>query len=114
MKTIKREQIKAKLDNHEPITLIEALPKKYFDEAHLPGAININTDEIRLKAADALPDREAFVVVYCANAACGNSSKAARILEQLGYSNVHEYVEGKEDWLAAKLPIESTDLAVAV
>jgi rhodanese-related sulfurtransferase len=46
------------------------------------------------------------VVVYCANAPCPNSEIAARRLAALGYVNVREYAEGKEDWVAAGLPIE--------
>ena len=58
--------------------------------------------------ADVLPDKDAFVVVYCANTPCQNSVVASRRLVELGYTNVHEYVEGKQDWIEAGLPVEST------
>jgi rhodanese-related sulfurtransferase len=69
-KTITREQIKEKLDTKEPMTIIEALPPKYFDAGHLPGALNIPHDEIKAHAPGTLPDKDALIVVYCANSAC--------------------------------------------
>ena len=106
-KTITREQIKEKLDNKEPITIIEALPKSYFDAEHLPGALNIPHDEIQKKASEMLPDKNAFIIVYCASTECRNSKIASDILRQMGYTNTFEYVEGKKHWLEAGLPVQS-------
>jgi hypothetical protein len=39
--------------------------------------------------------------------ACQNSPQAARRLEALGYGNVYDYEEGKQDWIEARLPTES-------
>lgn len=108
-KTITREQIKHKLDALEPILIVEALPPKYFDTEHLPGALNIPHDEIRDKAPDMLLDKNEFIIVYCASTACANSKIAAETLQQIGYTNVHEYVEGKQHWLEANLPVESNN-----
>lgn len=104
MRTIERDAVKRHLDNADPVVLVEALPAKYYNDAHLPGAVQINHDEIAQKSPALLPDKSAKIIVYCANTACANSSKAADALEGLGYTNVHEYVEGKADWRAAGLP----------
>ena len=105
-KTISREQIKAKLDGKEPVTIIEALPQKYFDAEHLPGALNIPHDAIQAQAPDRLPDKQAFIIVYCASTDCQNSKMAAETLQQMGYANAFEYVEGKQHWLQANFPVE--------
>jgi rhodanese-related sulfurtransferase len=55
-----------------------------------------------------LPEKDACVIVYCSNTACQNSVVASRRLAELGYTNVHEYVEGKQDWIEAGLPVEQT------
>ena len=34
------------------------------------------------------------------------SEEVARDLAAMGYRNVRDYAEGKQDWLDAKLPIE--------
>jgi len=107
-KTITREQVKEKLKTEEPVTIIETLPKKYFDNEHLPGALNIPHDEIRARAPDMLPDKDAFIVLYCASTDCQNSNIATEALQQMGYTNAFEYVEGKQHWLEANFPVEST------
>ena len=109
--TITRDALKAKLDAAEPVTVVEALPAKYFRDAHLPGAINIPHDEIDTQALALLPDKDAEVVVYCANLPCKNSEIAARRLVELGYTRVREYTEGKKDWIDAGLPVEREQAA---
>ena len=106
--TISREDIRIRLDNGEPITLVEALPRKYFDEAHLPGAINIPHDQLRELAPALLPDKEALIAVYCASTECNNSRVATNLLRSLGYANAREYIDGKRDWIEAGLPVESS------
>jgi rhodanese-related sulfurtransferase len=106
--TINREEIKTRLDRGEPITLVEALPPKYFDHAHLPGAINIPHDQVRELAPSLLPDREALIAVYCASTECNNSKIATDLLRSLGYVNARKYVDGKKDWIEAGLPVEAS------
>ena len=107
--TITREQVKEKLDTNEPVTIIEALPQKYFDAEHLPGSINIPHEEMRARAPEMLPDKAASIIVYCASTDCRNSKIAADMLQQMGYTNAFEYVEGKQHWLEADYPVESTE-----
>jgi rhodanese-related sulfurtransferase len=103
---IDRESIQSKLEAGESITLVEALPQRYFDREHLPGAINIPHDEIKEKSSLLPPDKSALIVVYCSNTACKNSGIAANELIKQGYQNVFKYAEGKQDWIEANLPIE--------
>ena len=104
---ISREALKQKLDSGEDFVLVEALPRKYWNKAHLPGAINLPHDQVAGLAPQLLPDKQREVVVYCANTECANSQIAARALGELGYTRVYEYVEGKADWEAAGYPLES-------
>jgi rhodanese-related sulfurtransferase len=104
--TITREELKAKLDRKEKLILVEALPETYYLDKHLPGAINIPHDQVDALAPALLPDKAAQIVVYCANAPCRNSALAARRLVELGYTEVRDYHEGKQDWVAAGLPVE--------
>jgi len=106
--TISREKINQRIQKNLPITIIEALPKQYFDVEHIPGAINIPHDEITARANAMLPNKDAFIVVYCANTDCQNSSIATHTLKQLGYNNTFEYVEGKQHWQQGHLPLIST------
>jgi len=98
---ISREDLKGKLDRGEAITLVEALPEMYYRRAHLPGAINIPAERVAELAPRLLPDKDAEIVVYCANLPCPTSKMAAHSLIELGYTNVREYAEGKQDWTEA-------------
>jgi rhodanese-related sulfurtransferase len=88
------------------VTVVEALPAEYYADAHLPGAINIPHTEVRDLAPELLPDKDAAIVVYCANLPCANSEIAAHVLTKLGYTNVRRYAEGKDDWREAGLALE--------
>jgi rhodanese-related sulfurtransferase len=107
MKTISLGELRAALESPSPPILVEALPANYYADGHLPGAINIPHDAIDAVAPTALPDTGAAIVVYCASGPCQNSGIAARRLEQLGYTDVSDYHEGKAEWIAAGLPVES-------
>ena len=107
-RTITRKEIQQHLQAGTPMTLVEALPEKHYRAGHLPGAIHLPHDQVRALAPERLPDKNAFVVVYCANAPCQNSRMAAQQLAALGYRDVAEYVEGKQDWVDAGLPLEKS------
>ncbi len=103
--TISREEL-AQAIAAGGVTVVEALPPMYFADAHLPGALNIPHDRVRELAPALLPDRDAAIVVYCANLPCRNSGIATRELIGMGYRDVREYAEGKQDWVDAGLPVE--------
>jgi len=46
------------------------------------------------------------VVVYCANAECDASPKAAERLEEAGFTDVVDYQGGTQSWEEAGLAIE--------
>ena len=106
VQAISRDALVAALDRGEPLVLLEALPAMYFEDAHLPGARNMPHDRVDELAAELIPSKDALVVVYCANLPCQNSVIAAKRLAALGYTNVREYAEGKQDWIEAGLPVE--------
>ena len=109
-KPISRDELHRSLRNGEPFTLVEALGPAYFDDAHLPGALNMPPDQVDRLAPALLPDQAAPIVVYCSGT-CHNSEVAAQRLVDLGYRDVHVYLGGKEDWVEHGLPIERSDEA---
>jgi rhodanese-related sulfurtransferase len=108
VRTISRDELKAKLDRGDAVVILEALPEKHYGHSHLPGAINFPHDQVEALAPRIVPDKNADIVVYCANAACKNSGIAAEALRSLGYANVRAYEAGKADWIDAGYPIEGT------
>jgi rhodanese-related sulfurtransferase len=103
-KPISRDELHRSLTSGDPPTLVEALGPAYFDDAHLPGAVNIPPDQVDRLAPALLPDSGAHIVVYCSGT-CHNSEIAAQRLVDLGYRDVHVYLGGKEDWVEHGLPV---------
>ncbi|MCY7343399.1 MAG: rhodanese-like domain-containing protein [Pseudonocardia sp.] len=105
-RTISRDEVKTGLDAGT-LTLVDALPESYYDQQHLPGAINLVADDVDTRAARLLPDKNAPIVTYCSNPSCANSGLVAAKLENLGYTNVRRYGDGIQDWTEAGLSTES-------
>jgi rhodanese-related sulfurtransferase len=93
------------------VVLVDALPAFYYDQAHMPGALNLVESDVDTEAARLLPNKDATIVTYCSNESCGNSQAVASRLERLGYTAVLKYREGIQDWVAAGNPTESIQTA---
>ncbi|MFC7307886.1 rhodanese-like domain-containing protein [Streptomyces monticola] len=101
---LNRQEVR-RLAEEEGAQLVDVLPREEYAYAHLPGAVHIPLRRLDDKAPRLLdPDRP--VVVYCCDALCDLSPRAAVRLEQLGFRYVYDYAPGKADWLAAGLPRE--------
>ncbi|SDJ66400.1 Rhodanese-related sulfurtransferase [Nonomuraea maritima] len=101
---IDREAVQRLLAEEEA-QLVEVLPEREYAWAHLPGAHNVPLRLLDRAAATTL-DPQRPVVVYCHDALCDLSPRAAHRLERLGFTHVHDYAQGKMDWLSADLPYE--------
>ncbi len=109
MQTISRSELKNKLSNKSKnVHLIEVLPTESFQDYHLPGAVNIplRSANFAAEVQDEVPNKNDEIVVYCGNKQCDASPTAAKKIEELGYKNVYDYEDGKEDWKSAGLPVE--------
>jgi rhodanese-related sulfurtransferase len=102
------------IDRHELLQLrttgaqvVEVLPQKEYDWAHLPGALHLPLKSLDRPAARQL-DANRPVIVYCHDLQCDVSPRAAWWLEQLGLPDVADYAVGKMDWLAHDHPYEGT------
>lgn len=93
------------------VVVVDTLPASYFDIAHIPGAVNLVESDVDALAPALLPDKDADIVTYCSNEACGNSQAVAVRLERLGYTRVRKYREGIQDWTEAGNQIEQTSVA---
>ena len=103
---ISRDDLKAAIDSGS-VTVIDALGGMYYEQQHLPGALPLVEADVAAQAPSLLPDKNAAIVTYCSNPACGNSQNVANLLTAAGYTNVRKYREGIQDWAEAGLPIES-------
>lgn len=102
IRTIDRNELKAKLDRGDPFKLIMALNRWAYDAKHIPGSLHFDTPK-ELYAA-VRPEDE--VVVYCSHVDCLSSVALYRELVRRGYRNVRRYSGGLLDWEDAGLPLE--------
>jgi rhodanese-related sulfurtransferase len=102
-----RAELQARMQANPQLVLLEALPLRYFEQSHLPGAMPFDHTAVAAEAARKLPDRDAEIVTYCASASCQNSHQAAHALRALGYGRVAVYAGGKQDWVDAGGPVEA-------
>lgn len=87
------------IGEHAPI-IINALDRDAFLAKHIPGSINIPTENAEI-AEQVIPFKNAEIVVYCANADCTASLNLAKKLEEMGYTHVSDFEEGLAGWKKA-------------
>jgi rhodanese-related sulfurtransferase len=104
VKTISRDELKAKLDADDPFKLVMALNRWAFDAKRIPGSLHFDTPEALYGALK--PDDE--IVVYCSQVSCLSSVALYRELVRRGYRNVRRYAGGLLDWEDAGLPLEGS------
>lgn len=85
--------------------LVEVLPANEYDDEHLPDAISVPLKTLTAQTVGSL-DRSRPVVVYCWDALCDMSPRAATRLDELGFTQVYDFVDGKSYWLGSGLPTE--------
>ncbi len=102
IRTIGREELKAKLDRGDPVKLVMALNRWAYDSKHIRGSLHFDTPDDLYAAVQ--PDDE--VIVYCSNVDCLSSVALYRDLVRRGYRKVRRYAGGLLDWEEAGLPLE--------
>jgi len=88
-RSISPKEAKAIMDEGKPFTLVDVRSADEFRESHIKGALLIPVDEVESRAEKKLPDKNAVILVYCASGA--RSSRAAKILAGMGYTNVNNF-----------------------
>jgi rhodanese-related sulfurtransferase len=104
VKTIGRDELKAKLDAGDPVKLVMALNRWAYDAKHIPGSLHFDTPEALYGALR--PDDD--IVVYCSQVNCLSSVAMYRDLVHRGYGHVRRYAGGLLDWEDAGLPLEGS------
>ena len=105
LSTISTDRTQELLDRDDA-WVINVLDPKYYRKSHIPGSLNIpiGADDFLGRVASEVPDRDSTIVVYCAGPDCNASPRAARLLMEAGYSDVHDYEGGMKEWIADGKP----------
>ena len=104
-------ELKTLLENNPGIYLIDV---RTLRETYLAGGtirakrnIVIPRGWLEYRVTDAVPGKDAPIVVYCATNQ--RSPLAAETLQRMGYTNVRNYSDGFVAWKKAGLPLEIAD-----
>ena len=107
VQTISREDLKKYVDQPTPnVFIIDARPASKDNGVRIPGAKPIPFDASIENVTANLPDKNAFIIVYCQNAACGASDYLANQLVKWGYQHVDRYEEGLDGWISAGYEVD--------
>src|SRR5256714_9886051 len=102
-----QKQIRSQVDEVDPAevrrqigngaVLIDVRENEEFEAGHIPGAVHVPRSYLESRIENAVPDRGAHVVLYCAS---GNRSAwgAHALRELLGYENVESMRGGITLW----------------
>jgi len=79
--------------------LLDVREKEEFREGHLPGALSVPRGFLEMQAEAKLPDRDHAVIAYCQSGV--RSLFAAKVLKDMGYSDVRSMIGGYGAWKGA-------------
>lgn len=82
---------------------IDARTPEEFAAGHVSGAVSLPSEAIfgDMDAATKDIPKDATLIVYCGDIACGKSKELAESLKAAGFTKVVTMPEGMEGWLAA-------------
>ena len=95
-------EVKAKLDHDKKVIVLDVREKEEYRDGHLQGAISLPRGFLEIRVEEAIPDRSAPIIAYCAGGV--RSLIAARTLHEMGYDNVTSMTGGFAAWKNAGLP----------
>jgi molybdopterin/thiamine biosynthesis adenylyltransferase/rhodanese-related sulfurtransferase len=94
------DQVKQRIaGNGKQIHLLDVREKEEYREGHLPGAVSVPRGFLEMQIEEKVPDRDAEIIAYCQGGT--RSLIAAKILKEMGYSNVVSMAGGFGAWKGA-------------
>ncbi len=96
------DDVRQRTSNGGGFTLIDVREKEEYREGHLPGAMSVPRGFLDMRIEEAVPDKDASIVLYCAGGT--RSLLAGRTLKEMGYTNVVSMTGGFGAWKGAGHP----------
>jgi len=105
--SIDARTLRDRLSSDDRPILVNALAREGFDEARIPGSINIPASDAVRVAPDLLA-KDQPIVVYCSSHSCTASPTLAQKLVDLGFSEVIDFEGGIDEWEREGFPMRGT------
>ena len=107
VRTIGKEEIKAKLDTGEPFVLLDVRDTPDYREEHIAGAVHLLIADMDQESVAGLAHPDDLVVVYSLDIDCPAKFIAAERLQEYGFTDVRAYPGSWKEWKEAGFPTES-------
>ena len=91
--------VKQKIDQNEPITLIDVREDYEWQQGHIPTAIHMGRGVIERDITTQVPDKNTNIILYCGGGF--RSVLSAFNLQKMGYHNVCSMDGGVKDWVTS-------------
>lgn len=98
------EDLKIRMDQGEPLLLIDVREESEYSAGHIPGAIHLSKGVIERDIETAVPDPNKEILLYCGGGF--RSALSAENLQRMGYKNVVSVDGGWRSWMEANYPTE--------
>lgn len=91
---VTNEELQAKIENHETITIVDVRESAEYAFGHIPGAKSIPLGELEVKMGELNPTDVIYVICRTGT----RSDLAAQKLSENGFTNVFNVVPGMSQW----------------
>jgi rhodanese-related sulfurtransferase len=96
--------VKLRMDQNEPLLLIDVREESEFAAGHIPGAVHLSKGVIERDIESTVSDVNKEILLYCGGGF--RSALAAENLQRMGYRNVVSVDGGWRAWTEAHYPQE--------
>ena len=103
------DDLKERMRGKEKVVLIDSRLPEEYKQAHLPGAISIPAERMKLEAKKLPRDKATLLIFYCRGEGCTLSRTAAYAALEMGYTHLMIYQAGLPDWLLRGNPVQKGD-----
>ena len=89
---------------------IDTRPKRFYEEGHIPGAINIPLPgpiNYRRQIFEKW-EKDRLIINYCSNISCPIAKHLTTEMKFIGFTHVKVFEGGYEEWESAGLPLEKS------
>jgi rhodanese-related sulfurtransferase/DNA-binding transcriptional ArsR family regulator len=102
LEPVTREELARRLENGDPVLVLDVRPAAEHAAGHLPGAVSIPVEELHRRMAELPRDRE--IVAYCRGPYCAFAHEAVELLRDEGFA-ARRLEDGLPEWQAAGLAV---------
>jgi rhodanese-related sulfurtransferase len=96
------QEVKKRIDAGDKLILVDTREDTEWARGHAAGAIHLSKGVIERDIENAIPDKDATIVLYCGGGF--RSALAADNVQRMGYRNVISMDGGWKGWTEAGLP----------